>query len=117
MTWYPKKIKNPPAEIGSINFFCGIVPVKLLNKNPNSRSKKFPNIPQARQIYPIRAGVRHITRFAYEALSDFKNKWKKGDWILLPPGLVFKKVSPRYLNSSNESTQMKLEELRKEGYL
>jgi len=81
-----------------LRYFSGLYPFELLSKNPE-------DYPYAKDIYPRKPGMKKYSKWVFKALlnsSIFKRPgWKIDDIVLLPAGLMFKHVSPRYKESKN----------------
>lgn len=110
------KNKNPPAEINTIRFFCGLKPVFLLSKNSSYLFAVENGGVHAKDIYPIQENHRTKVRYIYKAMTD-EDKWSEGDIISLPPGLCFGGVTPRYFKSSNPETQDRIKEYETQGWI
>lgn len=108
--------KNPPQEINTIRFFCGLKPVFLINKNSAYLFSQKGRDYYAKDIYPPQEHHRRKIRYVYKAMTD-EDKWSEGDFISLPPGLCFGAVTPRYFKSSNPETQKRIEEYKIQGWI
>ena len=111
MTWFRRynPNKNPPQKINTKRFFCGLIPVLLISKEKEDGVN-------ARNIYPIQKHHRTKIRYVYQAMTT-EEKWNESDIILLPPGLCFGGITPRYFNSSNPKTAKRIEYYKKRGWI
>ena len=104
-----------------IRFFAGLYPFELLSKNreeyPNAIEPYPPNLiisKRGRHRWVFKALMDYISGHSFYK-SKIKQKWKKGDIIFLPPGLMFKHISSRYYGSKNPISIKIIKEYGKNG--
>lgn len=108
--------KNPPQEIDTMRFFCGLKPVFLISKNSAYLFSEKGRDYFAKKIYPIQEYHRTKVRYVYQAMTN-EDKWSEGDFISLPPGLCFGSMTPRYFKSSNPETQERIKLYIAKGWI